>query len=256
MVHLMLQHHCRVAEDLTAEVGDGQQAPRNKEDTKAFRTGMLLCSVMRRQNSLSANQTSERVCPIWWNPQGLHALQLPGYQHVAPSCCPFRSKFWMIRRRIERIAANASSTFCGYARASVDTSLCPQFMGRKNLVGDRILWQSDVGATGLKASSFHLIATSSKAVAGLTSEFRASSSCMCTPKKRGLDIILSMAHHQAHEGNRASPLPSLTFFFILPFLMGSQNDCLDPLHLVFRNKMSCSSVSGCCSSHLMLLLRL
>jgi hypothetical protein len=58
-------------------------------------------------------------------------------------------------------------------------------------------------------------------------------------KKGRLDIILlSKAHDHAHEGNRASPLPSLMFFVILPFSLGSQNDCLDPLHLGLRNKIS------------------
>ncbi len=40
MINLMLQHCRRVIEDLTAEVGDGQQAPRNIEDTKAFQANM------------------------------------------------------------------------------------------------------------------------------------------------------------------------------------------------------------------------
>jgi hypothetical protein len=40
MINLMLQHCRRVTEDLTAEVGDGQQAPRNIEDTKAFQANM------------------------------------------------------------------------------------------------------------------------------------------------------------------------------------------------------------------------
>ncbi len=152
----------------------------------------------------------------------------------APSPCPLLPQFWMIRIRFDRMDAKASSTFCGVARISDATWLWAQFVGY-----EKSSWQSDTAATGLKALSFHLLASSSNTVGGLTSgEFRASSSrrvlASARRRKRSWQHPLWSTKSRNAYMIRTSPrMPtSLTCFFIPPFLLCTQNDWFYSAYLI------------------------